>query len=65
MMPGQLRQTRLAASLLLSAPDLAQLLGRPATPLTKVVGTVNDAVLDAARDRRGHKAQRHGRPAAT
>jgi NAD(P)H dehydrogenase (quinone) len=37
-----------------SSQDLAQLLGRPATPLTDVVGTAYGTVLDAARDSRGH-----------
>ena len=37
-----------------NSQDLAQLLGRPATPLTDVVGAAHDAVPDAARDGREH-----------
>lgn len=48
-----------------SSQDLAHLLGRPATPLTEVVGTAQHGVLDAARDRHALKAQDHGRPAGT
>ena len=36
-----------------SSQDLAQLLGRPAAPLTDVAGAAHDAVPDAARDSRG------------
>ena len=37
-----------------SSQDLAQLLGRPATPLTDVVGAAHDVVPNAARDSREH-----------
>ncbi len=37
-----------------SSQDLAQLLGRPATPLTDVVGAAHDAVPNTARDSREH-----------
>jgi uncharacterized protein YbjT (DUF2867 family) len=37
-----------------SSQDLAQLLGRPATSLTDVVGAAHDAVPNAARDSREH-----------
>ena len=37
-----------------SSQDLAQLLGRPATPLAGVVAAAHDAVPDAARDSREH-----------
>ena len=37
-----------------SSQDLAQLLGRPATPIAEVVGAAHDAVPNAARDSREH-----------
>jgi NAD(P)H dehydrogenase (quinone) len=37
-----------------SSQDLAQLLGRPATPIAEVVGAAYDAVTNAAGDSREH-----------